>query len=81
MRNVVKIIMGPCITDEDTVGRLAKFDDGKLEVQSYFPGEGWIPGGTDIVSMSHAGAANERTLLRMGYSAEEIAKILADPTQ
>ena len=79
MKKVVKVEMGPSITEVGTIGRIVELEDGSGQFQSYGPSSGWTRGGTDVLSMMTAEEATRERLEARGLSPEQIEEVLFDP--
>ena len=79
-KRVVRIVVGPSITETGAVARSVILSDGSFRTQTYVDGRGWRP---DIVSahsvMIAFEDAREDNLAAKGYSKEQIAEILEEP--
>jgi hypothetical protein len=78
---VVRIELSASITDTGAVARLVKKVDGSIEVQTYVSGHGWVAGIVKAYSLLVAFEdATEENLAKKGYTPEQIAEILSDPS-
>ena len=73
-------VIGPVVTETGAVARMATFENGSFVAQTYVSGRGWRPNIVSAYSIMIAfGGADEETLIKMGYSKEQIAEILETP--
>lgn len=80
-KEIVGLVESPAITDTGAVARMVEYSDGSGEVQTYVSGRGWHPGIVKVYSLMVAFEdATEENLAKKGYTAEQIAEVLTDPS-
>lgn len=79
MKKIVKVEMGPSITETGVIGRVVELEDGSGQVQSFGERRGWKRGGTSIWSLMTAEEATRENLEERGLTPDQIEEVLFEP--